>query len=333
VLLFSRFVSALQRHDTIEGITFVKTRFDELCGDNDDNDGDGRLDKGDLERLFGPVLPNHPTIRILRFEECVVPSRYIQVLAGGLKATRQPRAELNFRETQLDLSAIQAVAGALRRSALGKLSLHDTGMTSPKCRLLTGAAAECVGLMLLDVVEWWRSLPWIIDEEAFAPGSISKLHLEECLWFGGHGWTDGGVAELFRQLRTNQRQERISLVNLSADQTRFVVELLTTYNYTLWKINAPPPPDEWARPIGLALGYGMTARDAVRGLEPSDYQVEMRCLWPWVLEDVKTYPTLLYRFLRRGNVDAFADQVARSPLGKRRPRRSVRISQRQKHHT
>jgi hypothetical protein len=179
------------------------------------------FDKDDLERLFGSVLPNHATMRILRFDECVVPSRYIQALAGRLHARRpEPLWELNFRETQLDLSAIQAIAGALCRSALGKLSLHDTGMTSPKCRLITGAAAECDGLTRLAVVEWSPSV-WVVDEEAFAPGSISKLFLDECLWFGGSGWTDGGVAELFRQLRTNERQERISLASVAGDQLRF----------------------------------------------------------------------------------------------------------------
>jgi hypothetical protein len=325
--LFARFVSALQRHDGIRSITLANTSFDEVCRE-------GIFDPDDLDRLFGSVLPNHPTLRSIRLDECDVPSRYVQMLAGGLPglAGRRPESqqwELNFRETPLDLSAIQAIAGALRRSAISKLTLHDTGMTSPKCRILTGAAAECDGLTSLAVVEWSPRV-WVVDEEAFAPGSISKLFLEQCLWLGGSGWTDGGVAELFRQLRTNERQERIALVSLAADQLRFAEELLTRYNCTIREFGVPPVSDEWSERLGLALGGGLLARHAVGNLAPAHYQVEMRSLWPSVMADVRTYPTLLYRFLRRGNVAAFADQLSHSPLAKKRPRRSVRISKRRK---
>jgi hypothetical protein len=308
--LFARFVSALQRHDGIRSITLANTSFDELCRE-------GIFDKDDLDRLFGSVLPNHPTMRSIRLDECDVPSRYVQMLAGGLRglAGRRPEPpwELNFRETPLDLSAIQAIAVALRRSAIGKLTLHDTGMTSQKCRIITGAAAECDGLTWLKVVDHRGARPWAVDGEAFAPGSISKLFLDECLWFGGSTWNDGGAAELFRQLRTNERQERVSLVSLAADQLRFAEELLATYNFTLSEFGVPPVSEEWTTRVGWALMRGALARDVVGDLEPSNYQLETRASWACVLEAASTYPTLLYRFLRRGNVAAFADQL--SPFG------------------
>jgi hypothetical protein len=258
-----------------------------------------------MDPLFGSVLSNHPTVRMIRFEKCAVPSRYIQMLAGGLNALNGMRPEsqqweLDFSETHLDRSAVQAIAGALRRSAFHKLSLHDTGMTSPKCGILTGAAVECVGLTVLAVVEWWSGVLWAIDEEAFAPGSLSKLFLDECMWFGGSSWTAGGAAELFRKLRTNEHQVRISLINLAPDHMRFLEELLTTYNCTLNHLNVMVPSDEWSARIGIALGYGELARDARDHLEPTHYQADLRSLWPLLMGSMMTFPTLLYRVYATG---------------------------------
>jgi hypothetical protein len=55
-------------------------------------------------------------------------------------------------------------------------------------------------------------------------------------------------------------------------------------------------------------------------LEPNGYRVDGRALWPRVLQEFVTFPTLLCRFLRRGDVEALADQVGASASGRKRDR-------------
>jgi hypothetical protein len=63
-------------------------------------------------------------------------------------------------------------------------------------------------------------------------------------------------------------------------------------------------------PIGVQLRRNRRVWDVHSVLEPDSYR-----LWPWVLQEFVMVPTLLYRFVRKSNVDGWR------PFNGRRRRR------------
>jgi hypothetical protein len=131
------------------------------------------------------------------------------------------------------------------------------------------------------------------------------------------------VNSLATQLRTN-----VTLVELTISQ-RFphslcqachfdpIADALETNNFTLLRFvhigysvntlsHAVPGGDEGR--IGKCLRRNRRICRALRQLR--NYHVPSTCLWPTAFEMASPLPTLLYRFLRKGNVQALCGVVA-----------------------
>jgi hypothetical protein len=98
------------------------------------------------------------------------------------------------------------------------------------------------------------------------------------------------------------------------------IELLGSYNYSLrileestalFSLSRPNPPHD---KVVALLRRNERIRQALDDLQ--DYHVSPSVLWPSVLGMVSGLPTLLYRFLRQGDVNALVDLlISRSQHG------------------
>jgi hypothetical protein len=127
-------------------------------------------------------------------------------------------------------------------------------------------------------------------------------------------WTDEGKSSLARQLRTNTVLEKL-IVEYFATKIRVRqrpwVEVLESHNYTLrvlrernqnWEARARRMRDGR---VFACLRRNERIRQALHDLR--DYHVSPAVLLPRVLEMVSGLPTLLYRFVRLGDVNALGD--------------------------
>jgi hypothetical protein len=142
--------------------------------------------------------------------------------------------------------------------------------------------------------------------------------------------TREAVAEPLEALRINATILHANLGQRGPfRQARLVQDLVRTNNFSIRSVVVLDPCNEvgtYRRSAMRPAGPGTAA--CVRFvhaevLEPNGYRVDGRALWPRVLQEIITFPTLLYRFVRSGNVDALADQVGRASHGRRRRRHQV----------
>jgi hypothetical protein len=93
-----------------------------------------------------------------------------------------------------------------------------------------------------------------------------------------------------------------------------VEELLTSYNFALETVILRPCGD---RALLLRVNELLEHNTRVRALGTPRYHHQLdqfyefpsRAAWPRVLEGWSRFPTLLYRFVRQANMEAFANQV------------------------
>jgi hypothetical protein len=129
-------------------------------------------------------------------------------------------------------------------------------------------------------------------------------------------WSRRAFVELVEALRVDTALKEVILSQkggFKPAQAGLVLDLLLTHNFTLQNVQVVPRKDgtgSYEGPIGEQLRRNAYVRRAVEHLSASDYRIPRRAVWPRALQEVSTIPTLLYRFVRCGNVDALAEQVA-----------------------
>jgi hypothetical protein len=292
-----------------------------LEGDaDDDDDGDAfgvdvalQPDERDLEQMFGTVLPNLACLNALGIKNSRLQPRFLNSFAES--AARNPAFSLDsltIVATPLDAECGRILQSMLlqRNVRVRELSLRRCGLDADGWRLVCeGAAANrhLEHLVLKDDVV----LPPGSAVAALGPEStLSKLRAAPRLW------TRRAFVELVEALRVNTALHEISLSQkggFKPAHADLVLNLLRTYNFTLRNVYLVPRKDGTGShegPIGALLRRNAGVRRAVEHLGASDYRVPRRAAWPLALQEVSTIPTLLYRFVRRGNVDALAEQVA-----------------------
>jgi hypothetical protein len=84
-----------------------------------------------------------------------------------------------------------------------------------------------------------------------------------------------------------------------------VADVVDTYKYTLRSVPADHQPVFTAS----SLRQNRRIRAVLRRLEPREYRVAPTSLWPTASEAMGAFPTLMYRLLQRGNVDALCHIV------------------------
>jgi hypothetical protein len=327
---FARFVTLLERYgggsggssNTNSGIrivTFRSVRF---------NEPGFSFHESDQARLFGQVLPNLPHLERLRFFACSLPADdFLQLVlrlsspGGGrtpLAAAAAPLRELHvdFCRGGMSGPVVPALASMIGRnipSTLRIVKLYpDTMLDRSECRQMFEGVRRSVNLRSLEVrVKEAYGDALLLPNRPLSSSSLRVLviHLQE--------FTQEGLNFLAQQLKTNTLLEKVSVFHATTMGTLDHmpwIDMLTTHNFTLRTLqegsNVGPWSDRDLRSaeIDLCLRRNKRIRKGLLQLRGT-YHVSPPALLPLVLEVVKTLPTLLYRFVRRGDINALGDRL------------------------
>jgi hypothetical protein len=333
-LLLDRLISLLAKH---RGDLEVAVHFkrDRLPAEGTNTDAEHSLDKP-LSELFQNVLPNHPTLRIIEFLDLDRPSTYIRMFVESLSNTVERRGRdrplltVTFLDCSQDAHIGAAVASMLASNCpVEKVIVVGCGPGTDGLKRICDSAG-CSSRHMRNLTISDRSVRARLGEAtataaASSSSSSSSLHspttvLEDTmvravsaasplrsLHVSDLAWTDEGLAAIARGLRTNERLEEF-LIRSDDDAgggdasfLEVMKETLTTYN---WTLRYPPN----FRMFWKLLDANERVRDSVSVLTKTNYRVDHMALWPLAMGILSAKPTLLYRFLRRGNMDAFSSR-------------------------
>jgi hypothetical protein len=254
-----------------------------------------------LERLFTTVLvsPSFPgLIRLASVDSC-----WVELLVRSFPADKILR-HLCIYDTDLQPSCVAAVAEMLRRNIrLRMLEMVDCGSIGLEgCKMLCDGVLQNAHLRELWVAH--------VDTAAFAPAVSRGSPLERLTI--GIDWTEEGFFSLVEGLRTNERMKRVKFFFRGwppYESPALLEDLVLRHNFTLRGLVFDKH-DMLQDRIDDLLKRNAIVRKTNRRLARRQYRVARRSVWPEVLGRVSRMPSLVYRFLRRGNVDAFCDQIA-----------------------
>jgi hypothetical protein len=289
--------------------------------DADDHDDDDdtfgvdvalQPDERDLERMFGTVLPNLACLKVFYVKNSRLQPRFLNSFAES--AARNPTfslESLTIVATPLDAECGRIVKTMLQGNVrLRYLYLQRCGLDADGWRLVCEGAAASRRLELLDLKDD-IVLPSGTVAAALDGGSaLTHLHVAPRMW------SRRAFVELVEALRANTALEEVSLAQKGGfmpAQAGLALDVLRTSNFTLQNVHLVPRKDGTGShegPIGALLRRNAGVRRAVEHLGATGYRVSRRAAWPLALRHLSTIPTLLYRFVRRGNVDALAEQAA-----------------------
>jgi hypothetical protein len=332
--IFSFFVGELERCQRIVSIDLEHANFCYVGGLPWDAGAGGRPDRNesldlrvdpalqphadDLDRLFGSVLPNHPSLKYITIRESHIQLRCVQLLAESVIAN--PGFDLYmlaFENTPLTVECARLLSCMLHHNVrLAQLRLWHCGIGSEGLLLVcegVGANEHIEGLNYRDdgVVPSGAVVP------AVAPTSTLKYFIVKA-----RSWSREAFAELVWALRVNVHLKDLYLgQDGEFPDAHLVHDLLRTYNFTLPTlcldttrlgpdmVASRPPAYQDRVPIGSLLRRNQRVRGVVDELEAADYRLPPRPLWPLALQEISTFPTLLYRFVRKGNLAEWALQL------------------------
>jgi hypothetical protein len=318
---FGRFVALLGRPDvSIRSIHFVGFAFD----------GGGATAGGvralDLERLLGSVLPVHPTLERIRFVRCAMSDAPWGLFVRSLRTTTArtgcvpPHKHLIVEGRLLDLALVQPLAEMVCRNVrLSGLALNSrAGMDPEVCRLLCGGLSRNTHLhdLSIDVTDVF---PGAVDGATGPASPVRSLSI-------GGRFVPSSVVHLANQLKTNSRLTSLTLSSrredahgsssphLAARRRRRGADERYTFRIRHVSEQAMFWPDldggsiDGAARIVTYVRRNHWIQNALAHMV--NYRVPSSHLWPILLGRVSEVPTLLYRFLRRGNLEALCAVVA-----------------------
>jgi hypothetical protein len=235
-------------------------------------------------------------------------------------------------------ACVPALAAVLRRNAPVRiLELNaSTGLGRDACRHIFDSLQDNTLLWSLEV-----GMEEVYDDALILP--TNKASALRRLSIDVQRWTLEGKASLARKLKTNTLLKDLLVVhrNTIGLTHRPRIELLQSHNFTLRTVREQFHTRNGLRaaPMGDLLprylsrnGRIRKALDDLRG-----YHVSTAAPRPRVLEMVSGIPTLLYRFVRWGDINAWVDLVvaahssstnkrSRPPAPPPPPRRSRRVA-------
>jgi hypothetical protein len=280
----------------------------------------------DVVRLFRDVLPNHPTISRIELGSTYVSSTYVGLLAASVPSTRAtPLRDLTLDFRPAEAGCVRDVCDMLRGDVpLRTLTLRSFASypLTTDCQRIFQSLVENTHLQGLAIHPIEVSDCALCLASDAAP-ALRALHVEG-------RFTQGAVASAARQLRTNTTLVELEIASSTfyRDLVCAIEPVLATYNFTLrrLRIHDPSPSRRGSNPGALfrnssiprSLRRNERIRQALEQLPT--YRVTPTARWPLVLGLVSDLPTLLYRFLRRGDINALGDLVAEARPSQPHPR-------------
>jgi hypothetical protein len=299
------------------------------------------VEDGCLEEFFGTALCQHRSLEEIAFFNSSIPTALWRLLTENLVTAPPPLLHLSLELTPLTMEHCHLLKRMLQHQApLPMLSLVDCDLGAEEwtvvCEGVAGSAGQ-VDFVTLSEEDGVTVEPETLLPLLHAPSAVA--HLTVC----APHWSEGAFEKLVRALRTN---ECLRDVTLEGDHRAFpggaqlVEELLTTYNCTLKEVTVHPWEDASRGRIQALLernkrvrlleerlaAYSRSAKGrahhrqrprVLRALgmpgRPTAferYHVSRTSVWPRVLAaECGRMPTVLYRFVRHGNLEAFVVQV------------------------
>jgi hypothetical protein len=289
----------------MRSIQFVGFAFDDPSGG-----AASGVRASDLERLLGSVLPAHPTLKQIRFVRCNMSDAHWGLFVRSLPTTTAtttgtgrvpPHKHLSVAGCVLDVALVRPLAEMVRRNVLlSGLALSNSGerMDPYVCQLLCSGMSRNAHLqdLSIDVTD---VLPGTMDGATGPASPVRSLYIRGRI-------SPNAVAPLANQLKTNSR---LTSLILSSHQCADG-DGDPTYRRADERYPDPARSFDGQRSIEQYLRRNRWIQNA---LLPHlvNYRVHSpRLLWPILLERVSEVPTLLYRFLRRGNLEGLCAVVA-----------------------
>jgi hypothetical protein len=273
------------------------------------------LDNG-LERLFSTVLPNHPTVtEEIRLADCN--DRWVERFVDSFPAVRpQPLRRLRIDAFDNAPACKAAVAHMIRRNVpVQELTLSasyyaplDLEGFKPICDSV--AENQHVRILgLYQATKYNKESPEDTFARMLGPGSrIVELDTSIML-------SEAGYASMIATLRSNETLETLVFRGGRFPQAcdGLLVDLLWHHNCTLRRVWITH--DTYPRQLHIddLLRRNAHLRAAAEQLGARQFHVGPMALWPRAMARVGRMPHLLFQFLRKGSVDAFAKHMLEQP--------------------
>lgn len=288
-----------------------------------------------LERLFGDVLPMHRSLKVLSFEDCPISSRFVEMLMKSLTCHGEQDLVGLERLTFCDMTrpynlwddVFPSMVSMLRSNhgkTLQALDFVGCDLEDHHCHQLFESLAANVHIKELNLSgddlpdDAISNIPRLLAH----PESVSRLRV---LNVSDMRFTSAGIRTLARALKTNTMLEELTVC--PRDDTSYPYEwfrafedVLLRFNYTLRVIKIVRDTDrsdpasgsirsQQQRRLNNELARNAVVRQAHEALCRTSYRIVEPRAWPIVLERVASKPSLLYRFVRRGNLPDWCNVV------------------------
>jgi hypothetical protein len=330
-----RFVSALERHRRLEDIMLANfgTLNAMAAVDGDENeDGNGEAGDHDGEdapirrlldapnrrqhldeavgRLFGTVVPNHPSVNRICLRDCG--SRVIELLASELPTNGPLEALEIYEKRTIDPRCVEALANMIRRNvAIWRLVLaysenEGACLDSVGCKMICDSIVDNDHVTDLEI-RCPASLQVTADTFKLALGKRSRLQGIVV----DVSWTSEGFTAFVEDLRTNEVLEDLTFDgHVPPFGYALVEDLLSTYNFTITWVAASGADFPRDR-INDLLRRNSGLRGVDEQLRARSYNVGQLSVGTEAMGRVSCMPTLLYRTVRRGYASALAEHLTR----------------------
>jgi hypothetical protein len=314
---FARFVDLLERHgrEGIRSLTLAEVFSYSESYRRQHGLADGGTTvfaESDQARLFGEVLPSLPRLERLRFFQCLRYETNLSLFLSKLSAS-SALVELSIDNCLGHCNfpdCVPAVAAMIRGNSvpIQVLKLYATTdvMNKDDCQQIFGSLQHNTTLRRLEVLVYR-----VYDDVLILPPPSTI----RCLRIEIRNFTKKGKSILAKQLTTNAVLEELHIVhpNDRARDHRPWIEMLESHSYALRVLSEGRRYDDREGPthvtderIVACLRRNERIRQALDELQGT-YHVSPMVLLPSVWGMVSKFPTLLYTFVRRGDVNALAD--------------------------
>jgi hypothetical protein len=346
-VMFRRFVNVLEDYLRIRTLCVTRAHFWRgprhllAASANDDGVGNANvvnsfdptllLEDEYLTKFFGEVLPKHLSLRDITISHSRIQPPYWRLFTENVLVTTGRLVRLAIECTPLTLEDCRLLQTMLRREVqLFKLKLEDCGLGNEEWRVVAEGIRDNTHLHTVTLIERTLTVqPGTLLPLLQEPSFVNHLEVQAAEW----------SAEAFAEFVTELRSiPALCDWTLHCDREiahlHLVEELLTTYNYALETVTLRPCAD---RGLLRRVDALMKRNKRVRELGHPSYHRPLkrfhhfssRVVWPRVLQDYSRFPTLLYRFVRRANLEDFVTQVQLAAAAAAPPRSKLIHAQQQ----